>query len=285
MQLPSFSPLDYFANLVHEDARLPLLEAAVSVAQDEVPDLDVQGVLAEVDRLGQRLRARLPREATPPQRLAALSQFFHVELGFQGNVNDYYAPVNSFVHHVLETRRGLPISLAILLLELAEQAGLRAAGVAFPGHFLVKFRIGLGDVVMDPFSGDALTQSRLEERLQVYRRGSGLPDDLELPLEFFLRGTPRRHILARLLRNLKEIYRSAEDWPRFLAVQRRLVILLPDDAGELRDRGLALEALGQWEAAADDLDAYLRRQAEAVDAPQLRERLKALGRRHPPRRR
>lgn len=177
---------------------------------------------------------------------------------------------------MLQTRRGLPIALAVLLLELGEQIGLRMSGVAFPGHFLVKCRIGLGEVIVDPFTGESLSAARLDERLALYRQGSGLPDDLELPLEFFLRTAAPRQILARMLRNLKEVHRAAQDWPRMLAVQRRLVVLLPDDPAEKRDRGLALAALGATAAAAEDLAAYLAARGDAADAPQLRARLAAL---------
>ncbi len=276
MRWPDPTPLSYFASLVAQDDGLPLLEAAVSLAQDETPALDVQGVLSQVDSLVRRLRERLPRDASPSHRLRVLIGFFHGDLGFAGNLNDYYAADNSFVHRVLESRRGIPISLAVLLLELAEQCGLRASGVAFPGHFLVKLKLGLGEVVIDPFTGESRSAAWLDERLQAYRHGSELPGELELPLEFFLRAATPRQILARMLRNLKEIYRADQDWARQLAVQQRLVILLPDDARERRDRGLVLEALGAWDAAADDLAAYLEQRAQAPDAPGLRKRLSRL---------
>jgi len=276
MQFAQPTPLDYFASLVAEDEGLNLLEAAVCLAQDEYPQLDVQAVLAEVDGLARRLRERVAADAAPAHRLHLLTRFFHGELGFAGNLNNYYAAENSFVHRVLQTRRGLPIALAVLLLELGEQIGLRMSGVAFPGHFLVKCSIGLGEVIVDPFTGESLSPSRLDERLALYRQGSGLPDDLELPLEFFLRAATPRQILARMLRNLKEVYRAAQDWPRVLAVQRRLVALLPDDPAEKRDRGLVLAALGSVGAAADDLAAYLAERGDAADAPQLRARLAAL---------
>lgn len=276
MQLPSASPLSYFAALVADDRAFPLLEAAASVAQDDSPGLDLQAVLGEVDRMAQRLRERLVREASPADRLRQLTKFFHGELGFAGNLNNYYEPSNSFIHRVLATRRGIPISLAILMLELAEPAGLRAAGVAFPGHFLVKFKIGLGEVVIDPFTGESLSAHRLDELLQLYRRGSGLPEELDLPLEFFLRAATPRQILARLLRNLKEIYRAGQDWHRLLAVQERLVILLPSEAAERRDRGLVHEALGHWSQAADDIDHYLTREPACVDGPALRELVQRL---------
>ncbi|WP_457352893.1 SirB1 family protein [Roseateles sp. P5_D6] len=276
MKYAAPTPLDYFATLVAEDESLNLLEAAISLAQDEYPQLDVQAALSKVDALARRLRERITPETVPAERLHQLTRFFHGELGFAGNLNNYYAAENSFVHRVLETRRGIPITLAVLLLELAEQAGLRAAGVAFPGHFLVKCRVGLGEVVIDPFTGESLSATRLDERLAVYRHGSELPADLELPLEFFLRAASKRQILARMLRNLKEVHRAAEDWPRLLAVQQRLVILLPGDPVERRDRGLVLATLGAFAAAADDLAFYLAERGDAPDAAGLRTRLAML---------
>ncbi len=272
MRYAPLTPLDYFASLVAEDRSLNLLEAAVSLAQDEYPTLDVQAVLADVDALARRLRGRISLQMGPAERLQLLTRFFHGELGFAGNLNNYYAADNSYVHRVLELRRGIPITLAVLLLELGEQAGLRMAGVAFPGHFLVKCRAGLSDVILDPFTGEALSPSRLEERLAVYRQGSELPRDLELPLDFFLQAATPRQILARMLRNLREVHRSAADARRLLAVQHRLVVLLPGDAIERRDRGLMLDALGD-PAAAEDLAFYLAERGSAPDAPELRRRL------------
>jgi regulator of sirC expression with transglutaminase-like and TPR domain len=282
LRLHAPTPLEYFATLVADDASLNLLEAAASIAQDEFPDLDAQAVLAEVDVLAQRLRLRLPEDAPASHRLRLLTRYFHAELGFAGNVNNYYERSNSYIHHVLATRRGIPISLAVIFLELASQIGLRAQGVAFPGHFLVKLRIDAKEVVLDPFTGQSLSRSRLDEFLQSYRHGSGLPDDVELPIELFLQAAPPRQILARMLRNLKEIHRVADDLPRLLDVQQRLVLLLPDDATERRDRGLVLEALGHWPLAADDIAHYLEQQPQAADSAALRQRLETLRQRGEP---
>lgn len=281
LRLHAPTPLEYFATLVADDAGLNLLEAAASVAQDDFPALDVQAVLAEVDTLARRLHQRLPSDASASHKLRALVLYFHQELGFAGNVNDYYERGNSYLHQVLASRRGIPISLALIFLELAGQLGLRAHGVAFPGHFLVKLRIGPNEVVLDPFTGHSLSRARLDEFLHSYRQSAGLPDDAELPVELFLQAATPRQILARLLRNLKEIHRAAEDWPRLLAVQQRLVLLLPQEAAERRDRGLVLEALGHASAAADDLAYYLQREGGAPDAAGLTvllERLRLQGR-------
>lgn len=275
MEFGAPSPLDYFASLVAEDAGLNLLEAAASLAQDEHPGLDVQAVLADVDGLARRLRGRAA-DLEDVQRLRLLTRFFHGELGFAGNLNNYYAADNSYLHRVLETRRGLPIALAVLMLELGEQLGLSLSGVAFPGHFLVKCRLASGEVIIDPFTGDTLSRSRLEERLAVFRHGDASQGHLEPPLAHFLRDASPRQILARMLRNLKEVHRAAGDAPRLLAVQQRLVVLLPGDPAERRDRGLVLAALGAAHAAAEDLSAYLAERGDAADAPQVRARLLAL---------
>ncbi|MEP6773289.1 MAG: transglutaminase-like domain-containing protein, partial [Polaromonas sp.] len=103
------SPLQYFSSLVESDEHFPLLEAAISLAQDEYPDLDVQQVLGDVDQLLARLKRRLPADAPALQRLRALNQFFFHDLNFGGNVNDYYDPDNSYLNAVLRTRRGIPI--------------------------------------------------------------------------------------------------------------------------------------------------------------------------------
>ncbi|PND36286.1 transglutaminase [Paucibacter aquatile] len=276
LRLEAPTPIEYFAALVAEDAGLNLLEAAASLAQDEHPDLDVQAVLSEVDALGLRLRQRLPADASAQSKLRSLCRYFYEELGFAGNVNNYYERDNSFIHQVLATRRGIPISLAVVFLELATQLGLRAQGLAFPGHFLVRISMGNGELILDPFTGQSLSRSRLDEMLQAFRGSTGLQGEVDLPVDLFLQPTPPRDILARMLRNLKEIHRAAQDWTRLLAVQQRLVILLPHSALERRDRGLVLESLGHWPAAAADLEAYLAQEPKALDGPVLQERLARL---------
>jgi regulator of sirC expression with transglutaminase-like and TPR domain len=273
--------LEYFSMLVADDASLSLLEAAAAIAQDEYPRLDTQSVLARIDALADRLKRRIPADAVPVQRLRWLNRYFFQELGFAGNVNDYYASANSYLHDVLRTRRGIPISLAVLYIELATQIGLTARGVSFPGHFLVKVKMPQGEVVIDPFTGQSLSRDELDERLLPYKRRQGLLGEFDMPLGLFLQSASPREVLARMLRNLKEIHRSAEDWPRLLAVQQRLVVLLPRDWDERRDRGLAQAELGVWDAAADDLDAYVAHSPQAEDRGAIAERaaeLRAQGR-------
>jgi len=275
--------LQYFTSLVAEDEGFALLEAAVAVAQDEYPQLDPQGVLSQVDALADRLKRRIPADAVVLQKLRFLNRYFFQDLGFAGNVNNYYDPRNSYLHEVLALRRGIPITLALIYTELATQIGISARGVSFPGHFLVKLRAGKGEVIIDPLTGQSLSRADLEERLLPYRRSHGLTGDFEVPLGLFLQAATPRDIIARLLRNLKEIHRTAEDWPRLLAVCERLVVLLPRAWDERRDRGLVLAELGQDDVAAHDLLAYLEHLPQADDAAALRHRLDRLaGGRHGP---
>ena len=280
--------LDYFAMLVVDDASLSLVEAAVSIGQDAQPQLDVQAVLAEIDALATRLERRVAADAVPLQRLRLLNRFFFQDLGFAGNVNHYHDPRNSYLHEVLRTRRGIPITLAVLYIELAQQIGLQAQGVSFPGHFLVKLRLRQGrqqgEVLIDLFSGRSLSRDELAEMLQPYRRQHGLPEEDEAPLALFLQTASHREVLARMLRNLKHIHQSEEDWPALLAVQRRIVVLLPRDWEERRDRGLAYAELGCHAEAADDLTVYLEHCATADDAAAIGERVAELRRARPTRR-
>lgn len=270
------TPLAYFASLVRDDEDFALFEAALSLAQDEYPDLDLQTSLGEVDQLLARVRRRLADDASALQRVRVLNQFFFTDLGFAGNVNNYYDPDNSFLPVVLRTRRGIPISLAVLWMELAQGLHLDVQGVSFPGHFLVKVSMPMGQAVIDPMSGRSLSREELSEMLEPYRRRSGLVDEFEAPLGLYLQAATPRDILVRMLRNLKEIYRSQRDWLRLLTVQERLVVLLPESWSEYRDRGLVHAELGNPNRALADLELYLEHADQVVDVDQVVDQVKSI---------
>jgi regulator of sirC expression with transglutaminase-like and TPR domain len=272
------TPLDYFATLVQSDGNFALFEAALSLAQDEYPELDMQAVLGEVDSLLERIRRRLPADAGQLQKLRILNQFFFNDLKFGGNANNFYDPDNSFIHVLLRTRRGIPISLALLWMELAQGLGLTVRGVGFPGHFMVKVNLPMGQAVIDPLSGRSLSREELSERLEPFRRPDALMEDMEAPLGLYLQSAPPRDIIARMLHNLKEIYRTQEDWPRMLAVQERLIVLLPESWSEYRDRGLAHAEMGNIEQALADLECYLVHTEDLVDVNAISDRVDELRR-------
>ena len=273
-QVPS--ALDHFQCLVGHDVAFPLLETAASLAQDAVPDLDVQGVLFEVDALAERLRKQIPWGATAMQRTFMLNQFFYEKLGFAANANDFAHPANSYMHHVLQTRRGIPISLAVLWMELAWGVGLKVDGISFPGHFLVKVYVDEGIIIQDPLTGQGLTQTILSERLEPYREGWGLAEDEMAPLHMFLLPASGREIIERMLRNLKSVYVQEEQMPLLLGVLHRLIILRPDHADSYRDRGMVLAQLGQRDAALQDLQTYVRMAPAPQDLPVVEARIELL---------
>lgn len=267
------TPLEYFATLVSESAEqeaLPLTEAAISIAQDNYPRLDLGAVQFELDRLAATLRARLPGDASMVHRLRSLNHYFYKELGFQGNRNDYYDPDNTYLNRVLERRRGIPISLAILYMEIGEQIGLPLRGVSFPGHFLVKLTVRSGDIYLDPYTGQSLSREELEERLAQFLEARKMEVRADLALIPAIQEAPARDILVRMLRNLKGIYHDRRDFDRLLAVQQRLVILRPEAAEERRDRGLIYAQLECSRAALDDLNFYLKQQPDAAESEEIR---------------
>jgi regulator of sirC expression with transglutaminase-like and TPR domain len=275
---PTFSTpsaLEYFDALVADDAQFPLLEAAIAIAQDETPGLDVEAVLADVDALALRLKNRLAPDAPVLHKLRVLNRYFFEELGFAGNVNDYHDPANSYVPDVLARRRGIPITLALLYMEIAGHVGLRAEGVSFPGHFLVKMRLPQGEVIIDPFTGQSLSRSDLEERLDLVRQASAMRDAFDVPLGLFLQAAGPRDIIGRMLRNLRQIHQGRGDVQRLLAVLDRQVVLEPQDWDTYRLRGDVLDGMGRTEEAAFDWGLYLEHTPDAADADSLRRRILA----------
>lgn len=268
--------LDYFTSLVAEDEHFPLTEATVAVAQHAYPDLNVQGVLDQIDQWGNKLKQRITPDTPPIQRLQLLKHFFYNELGFGPNPNDFYAPENSYLHQIIENRRGIPISLAILMMELGQQIGLNIRGVSFPNHFMMRISLQQGEIIMDPLNGESLSKNQLQEMLDPYLDAKGYRGELSLPLNIFLRASSSREILSRFMRNLKMIYSEDERWERLLGIQERLVILLPDSIEEVRDRGLIFAQLEFVRPAIADLHRYLSEMPGAEDAADIREHIATL---------
>ncbi len=233
LQLPT--ALDYFSTLVQSDDEFPLMETAVSLAQDEFPGLDIQQVLGELDVMAAKLKRRIMPKADTLDKLRELNRFFYEDMKFAGNINHYDDPHNSYLNVVMNTRLGIPISLAVLWLELGQSLGLNVSGVSFPGHFLVKLDLSFpheGHVVIDPFTGESLSRNELADRLTPWLPGAklGKPQAIsDDALAFHLEAAAPRQIVARMLRNLHEIYRRNGDQDRLLKVRARLALLLPED--------------------------------------------------------
>jgi regulator of sirC expression with transglutaminase-like and TPR domain len=268
--------LDFHAYAVQPDDELDLLEGALLIAKDAYPGLDPGEVEADLDELAEPLVAASVASMPAPIQARALAEHLFVRVGFRGNTGDYYDPKNSFLNEVVTRRMGIPISLSLVYVEVARRAGVSASPVGFPGHFLARIDDPDRRVVVDPFhGGEALDEVALAELLR--RAGSKLrySSDMIAP-------TPVRHVVARMLMNLRGIYASRGEYALLLVVLDRLIDILPDASEEHRDRGLLLGRLGAPEAAARDLGTYVERQPHASDVPEVRrwiERFEASSRR------
>jgi regulator of sirC expression with transglutaminase-like and TPR domain len=271
------APLAAFAELMsRDDARIDLAQACLMIAQDAYPHLPVERYLGDLERMAMRLRARLPQSGGAEERVARLNEFLYAELGFRGNTDDYYDPRNSYLNEVMDRRIGIPITLAILYMVLGRRVGLPLEGVSFPGHFLVRLRLRAGVLVLDPFAAGApQSEADLRERLaRVIPPGvAGDMPVSELPLDQFLEAASHHQILARVLRNLKAIYRDNHQPERLLAVLNRMLIVAPQATAELRDRGIVYQRLECYRAALKDLRDYIEREPNAADLDEVRVRL------------
>lgn len=247
-----------------------LAEAALLVATHACPGLDVPRYLARIDELGATLGSRIPADATVSQRIAALNQYLFGDLGFAPNTEDYYDPRNSFLHDVLERRVGIPITLSILYIEVGHRVGLPLQGVSFPGHFLVKCALSDGMVVLDPYSGGvSLGLADLQKRLREVQGG-----EVSRAIIAGLLGTAgKKDIILRMLRNLKAIYLREQEFDKALAIMDWIVAAAPEQALELRDRGMVYQELECSRAALADFEQYLRRTPAAEDAYEIRRRI------------
>ena len=260
----------------NKDERIDLARACLMIAQDAYPALDVERYLGEIESMAIRLRARLKDGGGVEERVIALNEFLYDELGYWGNTEDYYDPRNSYLNEVIDRKTGIPITLAVLYMALGRRIGLPLEGVSFPGHFLVRVRVRGGVLILDPFAGGApQSEAELRSRLQrVIPEGSAADVSVaELPLDQFLEPASNRQIVARVLRNLKGIYRETDKPERLLEVLNRMLVVSPDASAELRDRGFAYQRLECWRAALADLSRYLEREPQAGDGDEVRSAL------------
>lgn len=265
------SPNDRLKQLIDgPEDELDLAEAALLIAQHEYPQLDVDAYLRRLDGFADTVRERLQTHVLPEQIITAMNYFLYKEQGFAGNTVDYYDPRNSFLNEVLDRRLGIPITLSILYIEVGRRLGLNLQGVSFPGHFLVKLDTAGSMVVLDPYaSGVSLSAEDLEQRLTQLFGDS----ERKMSLNDALAGADKKEIVLRVLRNLKAIYLHMRDHTRALSAVDRMLLVAPDQAQELRDRGFIYQELECTHAALADLRRYLTLEPEASDAEAIHARV------------
>jgi regulator of sirC expression with transglutaminase-like and TPR domain len=252
-------------------------EVALWLAKSQYPSLDVQAYLGRLDSWAAEVRARLPSQPTAEQIVLTLNEYLFEELGFEGDMDSYYDPRNSYLNEVMDRRLGIPITLSIVYLDVGCKAGLPLEGVSFPGHFLVKFSVQQGEVVLDPFSrGVSLEEADLEELLT---RAEVSLHAARSSLTQLLAGADVRDVLVRMLRNLKGVYLHKKDLHKTLHMMDLIVAVRPDTPFEYRDRGRVYQELECFGAALADYRHYLELSPRADDAEEIRGRIIELQRR------
>jgi regulator of sirC expression with transglutaminase-like and TPR domain len=255
----------------YPDEEIDLAYAALCVAQSHTPTLDPQQYLDRLDEYAQALVKQLPTERYPLKVLKALNEYIYDQLGFRGNINDYYDPCNSFFDQVLDRRLGIPITLSLLYLELAKRVDFPMQGIGMPGHFLMRPCVDEMDVYVDAFHrGEILFAQDCQDRLeQIYGHPVVLQPEHLLPLS-------NSQFLARLLNNLKAIYINRREPVQALGAIDGILLLFPHWWSERRDRGLILYELRFWEEARQDLQAYIQANPEAPDTIVIQQLLRQM---------
>lgn len=228
-----------FADLVQR-ADFPLDEAASLIAAHGDPHCDVDRQLRRLDELA---------GAVPEVTLEALTRSLFGTCGFAGDRVDYYDPRNSYLHAVLDRRRGIPITLSVVLIEVGRRVGVELVGIGTPAHFLVR-TTGTAPVYVDAFSGGRqLDRAALDALFTRLAPG--------VDLDPYLRAVTPREVVQRMLGNLVAIHRRRNDRSGLLWATRLRTLVpgaVPDDR---RSYAGALAACGDFVHAAKVLESVV----------------------------
>ena len=247
------SAVERFRSWASGEEELDLFEGALAISAVVDPTEDLSAARQRVEELADELRGALEGGELAPHE--ALRQVLFIgEEGFRGDAEDYDDPANSSVAHVLATRRGMPITLAIAVLAVARRAGLSLTGIGLPGHFVLGGEDLPSGRYLDPFDGGELRDaSGVEQRLAAI-----FGTALELPEEAFLPDSARS-ILLRVLSNLRRSWEKRGNYEEALAALECAEALVPGDVSALRERGLLLLRLGRTDEAVSMLEDYVEK--------------------------
>jgi regulator of sirC expression with transglutaminase-like and TPR domain len=259
-----------FAALVRsdiEDERVDLLRAALTFARIEEPQLDIEAYVRRVEELAQRVRDTIQDLDDPGEIIAALNEVLFKEEMFRGNTVDYYSPRNSFLHDVLDRRLGIPITLALVYMEVARRVGFPLFGVGMPGHFLLKhYDVDGRAILIDAFDrGSIVTEEDCRQKLDDIYSGQ-----LALQPEFLLPVT-RRQMLTRMLNNLRSIYLSQRDFRRAVQVVDLILVIYPRSPEDVKQRAVLRYNLNDYRGALNDFEEYVKMSPDASDAEEIRQ--------------
>lgn len=259
------------------DLGVPLAEAALLMACEEYPHLSIGPYLDELDHIAELVRRRTapgvsPADA-PRETIDAINHVLFIDYGFEGNAENYYDPRNSFLNDVIDRRSGIPITLSAIYIEVSRRIGFEIDGVGMPGHFLVKYSSRDEEVFIDPFNkGSLLTPEDCRKLL--------VPGQLEndQSVEQWLRRVTNRHILTRMLANLKAIYLQAQTLDKALAMLDLMILTEPGALELYKERGILRLQLRLFDGAARDLKWYLKHAPDSADNSTVESYLKDVNR-------
>ena len=258
------------------EAQINLAEAALLLAAQFYPALDIARYLAWLDTQAERAKERLSPNSNPQLVVSELNHLLFDELGFRGNAEEYYDARNSFLNEVIDRRTGIPITLSLVFMEVAERSGLSVEGVGLPGHFIVRLRGRDWNVLLDPFNrGTELSRHDCEQLMwQVFGRATPLQPH-------YLDAIRKRAFLLRMANNLQAVFIHNEAWGEALRVIDCAFTLQPGSAASaelLRARGLIHFKREEWSEAERDWLQYLTMVTNAPDAAAIRQNLDTLRR-------
>lgn len=266
----AFADSPEFLRLIRGEHEPDLMLLALEIARDAYPDLDASSYVLQIDRLADRVRDRCPQGASARHILGQINWVLYVEEKFEGDTENYYDARNSYLNEVIERKLGIPMSLSLLYLAVAERLGLAMSGVNLPAHFIIRAGNGSGTIFVDPYHGGKLLDREGCEALAAEVLGRE-PEPLS---DAALAPCPTRILVARMLRNLKAAHLREHDFVSALPVLRRLVALDKDDPEEKRDLGVSCLHAGRPGEAIDHLKHYLNARPKASDAEDVAAMLK-----------
>ena len=245
-------------------ADVPLDVAALQIASIEYPDTQIEPYLVLLDSHATEFGERITRRTSGEEFVRQLNEYLFEELGFEGNSNDYYDPANSCLNEVLTRRLGIPITLALVYIEIGRRLGREIHGIGLPGHFVVQYDGRDFQALIDPFHGGQLRTE--EECFEMAREATGMPlaDDPSL-----IQPVSKRHIAIRMLNNLRAIYFQRQQPERAIRVLNLLIEADPTSAEEYKQRAICLSQSDRFDEARSDLELYLRLAPNAKDREQV----------------
>ncbi len=240
-----------------------LVDSALLIAQSVAyPALDLDAYRRQIKAIAED--AAVHQVMVGRDRAEKLALYLHETVGLRGNVMAYEDERNSFLNDVLERGLGIPITLSIIYIAIAEQLGLRARGVALPGHFIVCVSGRDGEQYIDPFNGARLTVRECAQRVKETTgyEGSFRPE--------WLNPADNKTIIMRVLNNLRYIYLQNERWEQAETVLASLRLIDPGEPTYVRDDAIIQFNHGNYYAAAQLLEGYLAQSDDDVDTAMIR---------------